>query len=201
MSVVLSLLRPRRLVRCVDVLAVQPGFGGQRFDSGVLAKVEELRSICPELDIQVNLRRSTEFCRERRVQDVRKAFEQSMGWVTCMHFLPFVHVSAWTFESPCCRCGGVKVYGAQRCTLYVAFTIHRAPPAFPRLSLTCRRFKVDGGVSAATAQACVAAGANVLTSGSFIFGDSAKNTDKDVAAKTIAELRGSLNARWPSPAA
>eukprot|EP00903_Cladosiphon_okamuranus_P006596 g6443.t1 len=111
-SVVLPLLRPRRLVHCVDVLAVQPGFGGQRFDSGVLAKVEELRSICPELDIQV-----------------------------------------------------------------------------------------DGGVSAATAQACVAAGANVLTSGSFIFGDRVSNTDKDNAAAAIAELRGSLNARWPSPAA
>lgn len=52
-SVVLPLLRPRRLVHCVDVLAVQPGFGGQAFDAGVLAKVKELRSICPELDIQV----------------------------------------------------------------------------------------------------------------------------------------------------
>lgn len=57
-SVVLPLLSPRRLVCCVDVLAVQPGFGGQRFDSGVLAKVKELRSICPGLDIQV--------CRQHR---------------------------------------------------------------------------------------------------------------------------------------
>lgn len=53
LSVVLPLLRPRRLVHCVDVLAVQPGFGGQVFDSGVLTKVQELRSTCPELDIQV----------------------------------------------------------------------------------------------------------------------------------------------------
>lgn len=60
---------------------------------------------------------------------------------------------------------------------------------------------MDGGVSAATAQACVAAGANVLTSGSFIFGGSTSNTDKDAAAAAIAELRGSLNSRWPSPAA
>lgn len=52
-SVVMPLLKPRRLLDCVDVLAVQPGFGGQVFDSGVLAKVEELRSCCPELDIQV----------------------------------------------------------------------------------------------------------------------------------------------------
>ncbi|CAM9977505.1 unnamed protein product, partial [Hapterophycus canaliculatus] len=81
-SVVMPLLEPRRLVDCVDVLAVQPGFGGQVFDSGVLAKVQELRSCCPGLDIQV-----------------------------------------------------------------------------------------DGGVSATTADACVKAGANVLTSGSFVFGD------------------------------
>ena len=52
-SVVLPLLRPRRLLHCVDVLAVNPGFGGQVFDSKVLAKVTELRSICPGLDIQV----------------------------------------------------------------------------------------------------------------------------------------------------
>ncbi|CAM9431499.1 unnamed protein product, partial [Laminaria digitata] len=80
-SVVLPLLRPRRLLHCVDVLAVNPGFGGQVFESSVLAKVTELRSLCPGLDIQV-----------------------------------------------------------------------------------------DGGVNASTAAACVAAGANVLTSGSFIFG-------------------------------
>lgn len=53
-SEIFHLLHPVLLVACVDVLAVQPGFGGQRFDSSVLGKVEELRSICPELDIQVN---------------------------------------------------------------------------------------------------------------------------------------------------
>lgn len=53
-SAILHLLRPVLLVDSVDVLAVQPGFGGQRFDPNVLCKVEELRSICPELDIQVN---------------------------------------------------------------------------------------------------------------------------------------------------
>ncbi|CAM9282723.1 unnamed protein product, partial [Ectocarpus sp. 4 AP-2014] len=112
-SAVLPLLEPRRLVQCVDVLAVQPGFGGQAFDSTVLAKVEELRSICPGLDIQV-----------------------------------------------------------------------------------------DGGVSAATAQACVAAGANVLTSGSFIFGSNtgsvaASHVSEAAAAAAIAELRGALSAKWP----
>lgn len=56
-SAVLPLLEPRRLVQCVDVLAVQPGFGGQAFDSTVLAKVEELRSLCPGLDIQVHASR------------------------------------------------------------------------------------------------------------------------------------------------
>lgn len=52
-SVVMPLLKPNRLLDCVDVLAVQPGFGGQVFDAGVLAKVEELRSCSPGLDIQV----------------------------------------------------------------------------------------------------------------------------------------------------
>lgn len=52
-SVVLPLLWPRQLLHCVDVLAVNPGFGGQTFDSSVLAKVTELRSVCPGLDIQV----------------------------------------------------------------------------------------------------------------------------------------------------
>lgn len=52
-SAISSLLKPRCLLHCVDVLAVQPGFGGQSFDSNVLRKVEELRAICPELDIQV----------------------------------------------------------------------------------------------------------------------------------------------------
>lgn len=56
-SVVLPLLHPRRLLHCVDVLAVNPGFGGQVFDSKVLAKVAELRSICPGLDIQVRASR------------------------------------------------------------------------------------------------------------------------------------------------
>ncbi|CAM9243226.1 unnamed protein product [Scytosiphon promiscuus] len=116
-SVVMPLLRPRQLLDCVDVLAVQPGFGGQAFDSGVLAKVEELRSCSPGLDIQV-----------------------------------------------------------------------------------------DGGVSAATAQACVDAGANVLTSGSFIFGDkdgSGPTTTEGMAATAaaVSELRGALGSRWPQPAA
>lgn len=52
-SVIEPLLRPRRLLQCVDILAVQPGFGGQRFDSGVLEKVKQLRYMCPQLDIQV----------------------------------------------------------------------------------------------------------------------------------------------------
>ena len=54
-SVILHLLRPARLLDSVDVLAVAPGFGGQRFDPSILKKVEELRSWCPELDIQVTL--------------------------------------------------------------------------------------------------------------------------------------------------
>lgn len=54
-SGVLPLLKPRQLLHCVDVLAVQPGFGGQTFDSSVLKKVEELRSMFPDLDIQVRL--------------------------------------------------------------------------------------------------------------------------------------------------
>lgn len=52
-SAILPLLQPECLVHCVDVLAVQPGFGGQCFDSTVLRKVEELRTLCPRLDIQV----------------------------------------------------------------------------------------------------------------------------------------------------
>eukprot|EP00904_Undaria_pinnatifida_P010503 jgi/Undpi1/6583/HiC_scaffold_20.g09062.m1 len=133
-SVVLPLLWPRQLLHCVDVLAVNPGFGGQTFDSSVLAKVTELRSVCPGLDIQV-----------------------------------------------------------------------------------------DGGVNASTAAACVAAGANILTSGSFIFGCSAdfsaENTvaggrgcGQTAAAATaavamaaasgaIAELRRPLVSRWSSKAA
>lgn len=73
--------------------------------------------------------------------------------------------------------------------------------------------QVDGGVSAKTAHACVAAGANVLTSGSFIFGSNTGSTDDssdDIpavptkaaaaasAAAAITELRGALNSRWPS---
>lgn len=52
-SAIAFLLRPKQLLQCVDILAVQPGFGGQKFDAGVLRKVKELRSMCPGLDIQV----------------------------------------------------------------------------------------------------------------------------------------------------
>lgn len=52
-SIIEHLLRPKQLVHCVDILAVQPGFGGQPFDSSVLLKVQELRATCPQLDIQV----------------------------------------------------------------------------------------------------------------------------------------------------
>ncbi|CAM9224758.1 unnamed protein product, partial [Discosporangium mesarthrocarpum] len=53
-SAVMPLLVPVRLLHCVDVLAVQPGFGGQVLDPRVLDKVRELRSACPQLDIQVD---------------------------------------------------------------------------------------------------------------------------------------------------
>lgn len=75
----------------------------------------------------------------------------------------------------------------------------------PLSPYTSNGLQVDGGVSAATAQACVNAGANVLTSGSFIFGDNNGNgatTDGIAAtAAAVAELRGALGARWPQPAA
>lgn len=180
-SVVLPLLRPQRLVRCVDILAVQPGFGGQRFDSGVLAKVEELRSICPELDIQVP-----------RPQVVPTGVEECGVAPARMYFAVCVRVRS----DACVHL--VQLYPAQRRT--VALTSRLSPPLFPAVP-ALRQLQVDGGVSAATAQACVAAGANVLTSGSFIFGGSTSNADKGVAAAAIAELRGPLNTRWSSPTA
>lgn len=58
--------------------------------------------------------------------------------------------------------------------------------------------QVDGGVNADTAPLCVDAGANVLTSGTFIFGDEipAKETGGAVAA--VDELRRILLSRWIS---
>lgn len=38
----------------VLVMTVEPGFGGQSFDGGVLPKVAALREKCPDLDIQVD---------------------------------------------------------------------------------------------------------------------------------------------------
>lgn len=82
--------------------------------------------------------------------------------------------------------------------------IHGISPDSP-LSFLAKRSQVDGGVSAATAEACVKAGANVLTSGSFIFGDhgdSSTATEGIAAtAAAVAELRGALSSRWPQPAA
>lgn len=82
----------------------------------------------------------------------------------------------------------------------LVFLIRTRPPPSSVPFIT-GKIQVDGGVSAATAQACVDAGANVLTSGSFIFGPGAGAAHNDVAAAAIAELRGALGSRWPSPAA
>jgi pentose-5-phosphate-3-epimerase len=46
--------RSVQLVDYVDVLAVNPGFGGQPFDHSVLRKVEALRRAHPHLDIAVD---------------------------------------------------------------------------------------------------------------------------------------------------
>jgi pentose-5-phosphate-3-epimerase len=43
---------------CVDVLAVEPGFGGQSFQHHVLQKVTDVRAICPHIDIQVSEQRA-----------------------------------------------------------------------------------------------------------------------------------------------
>jgi ribulose-phosphate 3-epimerase len=48
---------------------------------------------------------------------------------------------------------------------------------------------VDGGVTGDTAAACVAAGANVLTAGTFVYAAS------DYAAP-VAQLRSELAKRW-----
>ncbi|CAM9684908.1 unnamed protein product [Choristocarpus tenellus] len=101
-SAILPLLHPRQLLHCVDVLAVQPGFGGQRFDESVLSKVQELRSMCPVLDIQV-----------------------------------------------------------------------------------------DGGVNASTVSACVSAGANILTAGSFLFGRGGADL-----VEGAATMRAALDQKW-----
>lgn len=52
--------------------------------------------------------------------------------------------------------------------------------------------EVDGGVNVDTASACVAAGANILTSGSFIFTDS----DGESYAGAVQELRRTLSTKW-----
>jgi pentose-5-phosphate-3-epimerase len=39
---------------CVDVLAVEPGFGGQSFQNHILQKVTKIRAVCPYIDIQVS---------------------------------------------------------------------------------------------------------------------------------------------------